>query len=129
MWPQWEAGAKAPTAEAEAEAAEASAPVVQTALSQLQDNLEQLRSLGKAMGRQVSNVSDDAVSGSVVGSLSSGPPPPAAPEMHGTFALAKPGMLGKTNLEARVFTLVRGMGKETMPPYFPPLRWYQGSFT
>lgn len=86
--------------------------------STLQDQLEQLRSLGKAVGRQVSNLSEDAVravTGLVEASLGRpGPPPPPAAELHGTFALVKSGMLGTTHLEPRAFSLIRGRGKETM---------------
>lgn len=86
--------------------------------STLQDQLEQLHWLGKAMGRRVSNMSEDAVravSGFLGASSGSSPdPPPPAPELHGTFALVKPGMLGTTHLEPRAFTLIRGKGKETV---------------
>lgn len=63
----------------------------------------------------MSTVSEDAVravAGLVGASI--GPPPPPAPELHGTFALVKSGMLGTTHLEPRSFSLIRGRGKETI---------------
>ena len=85
--------------------------------SELQDALEKLRLLSVAMGRRVSKMGEDvvrSVSGFIEETLPSKPPPPPAPELHGTFALVKSGMLGTTHLEPRAFSLIRGRGKETM---------------
>ena len=105
-----EAGSAPADAQAKEEAPAASAQA---------GHLDQLREFGESLGRKMSAIGEDAVhaaTGLVQASLCAArrPPPPAA-ELQGTFALViKSGMLGKTHMEVRAFSLIKGKGKETI---------------
>ena len=109
--------ADAGSAREEAQAKE-EAPVA-SAQASMPGQLDQLREFGESLGRKMSAIGEDAVhaaTGLVQASLCAArrPPPPAA-ELQGTFALViKSGMLGKTHMEVRAFSLIKGKGKETI---------------
>jgi hypothetical protein len=119
MWLNGVAAKAKLDAEAGSAPADAQAKVeAQAGSSTMPGQLDQLRELGESLGRKASAISEDAVravTGLVEASLGRSRPPPPAAELQGTFALVvKSGMLGKTHLEPRAFSLIRGKGKETI---------------